>query len=115
MEHNYSESNNLLVNVAKCGLLDRVKFYLEEENVDVDSTDRTGSTALHEASGSGCVEIVRYLISRGANVDITKSCRSDPRLRSITPLVCAVSSGHVEIAKILIQSGAKTDAVIEIF
>lgn len=110
MEHNYRENNDLLVNVAQCGLFDRVKFYLEEENVNIDSTNRTGCTALHEASDNGYIEIFNYLISRGANVNITMSDSSNPRFRSVTPLVCSVSS---EVAKILIQNGAKTDTIVE--
>lgn len=113
MEHNYNENNNLLVSVARRDLLDRVRFYLEEENVDVDSTDRTGSTALHGASDNGYIEIANYLISKGADVNTTKSHRIDPRFRSITLLICAASSGYVEIAKILIQNGAKIDTVVE--
>ncbi|MBV0900129.1 MAG: ankyrin repeat domain-containing protein [Wolbachia endosymbiont of Fragariocoptes setiger] len=113
MEDDYTENGCLLVNAAKRGVLDRVKFYLEEENVDIDSTNRTGCTALHEASGNGYIEIVNYLISRGADVNITESHRSDLRFRPITPLVCSVSSGHVEVAKILIQNGAKTDTIVE--
>lgn len=108
----YNKNGRLLVNAAKCGDIEDVKFYLVEKNADVNYVNRTGSTALHEASENGYIEIVNYLISRGANVDAISS-RGDERFRSITPLICAVSDGHVEIAKILIQNGANTNHLVD--
>jgi len=99
MEDDCSINSCRLVIAASVGVLDTVKFYLEEENVDVDSADEAGCTALHRASTVGNIDIVNYLISRGADVNITRSHLSDPIFRPITPLVCSVSSGHVEVAK----------------
>ena len=113
MEGDCTENGCLLVASALLGFLHEVKFYLEEENVDVDSTNETGCTALHRASSEGNIAIVTYLISRGADVNITRSRCSDPRCRPITPLVYSVEGGHVEVAKILIQNGAKTDTIVE--
>jgi len=113
MESHCTENGCLLVDAALLGFLDKVKFYLEEENVDVDSTNETGCTALHRASTEGNIAIVTYLISRGADVNITRSHCTDPRSRPITPLVHSVEGGHVEVAKILIQNGAKADTIVE--
>ena len=55
----------------------------------------------------GDVEIVKYLITNGVNVNVKGSSRVIPQ---VTPLHLAARSGHVEIAKVLIKSGANANA-----
>lgn len=58
-----------------------------------------GVTALYVASESGNIELVRLLIGRGADVDLTV------RLQR-TPLYGAVAAGHDAVVKLLLDSGA---------
>lgn len=58
--------------------------------------------ALREASGSGYVEIVKLLLSAGANVN--------PKLIRKAPLHRACEKGHEEIVKLLLAAGADVDA-----
>jgi ankyrin repeat protein len=66
-------------------------------------------TPLHNAASRGHMEIVKFLLSRGA----------DPNLREegIAPfgraLYSAVSDGHIEIAKLLLEHGANPNQPVE--
>lgn len=60
-----------------------------------------GGGALNEAASEGHAEIVNYLLSCGAEMDISEPERN--------PLFGAISNGHVDIAKLLIESGINTN------
>lgn len=60
-----------------------------------------GGGALNEAASSGHIEVVRYLLLREANLDVSEPERN--------PLFGAISNGHVDIVKLLIKSGIDTD------
>ena len=53
--------------------------------------------ALNEAASGGHIDVVRYILSHGSNLDL-----SEPEKN---PLFGAISNGHVDIAKLLIDSG----------
>ncbi len=53
---------------APGGMLAAVKYLVEELHVDVNATDHEGNTALHHAAARGDNEMIRYLVSKGANV-----------------------------------------------
>ena len=69
-----------------------------EANVNEDR-DQSGSTALHEASLKGYLEISELLTSSGADVNIRNSYGS-------TALHYASSNGHLEIVQLLLCQGA---------
>ena len=83
---------------ASIGDMESVKFFIEKCNVDVNSTDDIGRTALHKAAYRGKESIVEYLLSKGANIN-SKIENNDPELSGTTPLTWAVMSGHVDTAK----------------
>lgn len=86
---------------ASRGKLDIVKK-LVELGSDINELGGVyGGGALNEAASSGHIEIVRYLLLSGANLDVSKPERN--------PLFGAISNGHVDIAKLLIKSGIETD------
>ncbi|VDP90176.1 unnamed protein product [Echinostoma caproni] len=43
--------------------------FLTERNVSVNCTDRNGETPLHQAAQTGCLDIVEYLATAGAQID----------------------------------------------
>jgi ankyrin repeat protein len=45
-----------------------VKFLVEELGMDVNSRDDGGYTPLHHAAARGDVEVIKYLVSKGADV-----------------------------------------------
>jgi len=53
---------------APGGMLAAVKYLIEELNADVNATDHEGNTGLHNAAARGDVEMIQYLVAKGANV-----------------------------------------------
>jgi ankyrin repeat protein len=52
---------------APSGMLAAVKYLVEELGADVNAADHEGNTALHQAAARGDVEMIKYLVSKGAN------------------------------------------------
>ncbi len=50
------------------GWLSAVKYLVEELGADVNARDHNGYTPLHHAAARGDVEMIRYLVERGADV-----------------------------------------------
>ena len=73
---------------------------LNEMNIDTELNDSNANTCLHVAARTGRVEIVRFLLSKDANV------HSRGRI-DYTPLHFAAENGYVEIVRLLLQAGAK--------
>jgi ankyrin repeat protein len=45
-----------------------VKYLVEEAGADLNAVDHDGNTALHHAAARGDNEMIRYLVSKGADV-----------------------------------------------
>lgn len=53
---------------APGGMLAAVKYLVEELHADVNVADHEGNTALHHAAARGDNEMIKYLVSKGADV-----------------------------------------------
>ena len=53
---------------APGGMLAAVKYLVDELHADVNAVDHEGNTALHHAAARGDNEMIRYLVSKGADV-----------------------------------------------
>jgi ankyrin repeat protein len=70
------------------------------EGVNVTTKDSDGLTALHFASGNGCLEIVKYLLQPNGNTDV-EATDNDGQ----TALHFACSNGHLGVVTYLVESG----------
>ncbi|MDD5372251.1 MAG: ankyrin repeat domain-containing protein [Sulfurimonas sp.] len=78
---------------------------LVENGADIYDYDEEGVTIFDMAVTYDNLEMVKYLISRGFDVNSTK------RRSRFTPLMAAVCYGRVEMTKFLIEHGADKNAV----
>jgi ankyrin repeat protein len=94
------------------------------KGVDVDSTDRAGSTLLMLAATAGQLESAKVLVEAKAKVDarnqfgdqvveylLSRGAEVNPP--GWTPLMFAAVRGHADIARLLLAKGAKVDASSE--
>jgi ankyrin repeat protein len=72
--------------------------------LDANIKDQLGATPLHEAAEVGHAEVVRLLLSKGADVNAKTTTGR------LTPLHVAAGKGHREVAETLINSGADVNA-----
>jgi len=54
--------------VAPAGMLPAVKYLVEELGADVNAVDADGNSVVHNAAARGDTEMIRYLVSKGADV-----------------------------------------------
>jgi ankyrin repeat protein len=52
---------------SPAGMLTAVKYLVEELHVDVNARDHEGNTALHNAAARGDNDMIKYLVSKGAD------------------------------------------------
>jgi ankyrin repeat protein len=77
---------------------------LVKQAADVNGAQGDGMTALHWAVFNDDVEMVRLLVTAGANV------RAATRVNAITPLLLAAENGSAPIVEILVGAGANPNA-----
>ncbi|NSM56492.1 ankyrin repeat domain-containing protein [Wolbachia endosymbiont of Atemnus politus] len=106
--------NQELFDAVEQGNLSKVQECLEK-GADVNDTNNWGWTPLHWAASDGKLEIVKFLVSKGANIHAVKPVRNNNFfLHSIgqvvhfmgygdTPLDVARKKGHKEIVIYLLE------------
>jgi len=52
---------------APTGMMAAVRYLIEELGADVNAMDHEGNTALHNAAARGDVEMIKYLVAKGAD------------------------------------------------
>ena len=83
--------------------VERVNAMLRDNSELVEERYAHGDTALHHAARNGDLEIVKRLVSSGADVNATTD-------NSHFPLYCAAGHGHVETTQFLVEKGADLQA-----
>jgi ankyrin repeat protein len=53
---------------APTGMMPAVKYLVEEMGVDVNALDYEGNTVIHHAAARGDIEMIKYLVAKGADV-----------------------------------------------
>jgi ankyrin repeat protein len=77
---------------------------LMQQHADIDGAQGDGTTALHWAAFNDDIELVRTLITSGANV------RATTRLGAISPLFMACTNGNAAIVDLLLKAGADANS-----
>jgi len=73
-------------------------------HVDQFMAVRRKISPVYQASYWGKLQVVSFLIKRGASINIAAEWRD-------TPLHIACHNGHLEVAKLLLKHGAEIDAL----
>jgi outer membrane protein assembly factor BamB len=89
-----------LFEAARAGDVARVRE-LVESGLDPDTEYRWGMTPLNAAAGWGRLEVVRYLLARGADPNSFYS------FHGVSPLEAALEGDHGEVARVLLEAGAR--------
>jgi hypothetical protein len=84
----------------------RVVELLLSAGANVNTPDENGSTALHDASASGSLEIVQRLLELGGQ-ELLGRADGDGE----TALHCAARGGHTSIVAVLLRAGADVGVV----
>ena len=100
-EPNEVTSHDAFQYACSFGLESAVCKMLESEDIDVDAATHIGTTALIRAASSGHVDLVKLLVSRGA--DPTKANWYGSALH------CAAEAGQCESIRFLLDSGMNVD------
>ena len=87
------------------GSLPAVKYYYEQDHsiIHQHNQNNVDLTPLHYASEDGHLEIVEFLISKGAKVDARDSDNA-------TPLMEAAYKGRSNVVKLLLANGARINS-----
>ena len=96
-----------LIFAAKNGHTNIIKLILDRDTplTDINFQDENGDTAAIWASQNGRFDLLKVLVSHGANVHI-------PSKRLWNCLLCSVWSGNLDIAEfLLIDCGVNIDAI----
>jgi ankyrin repeat protein len=92
---------------APAGLLAAVKYLVEETGADVNAADHEGNTALHNAAARGDVEMITYLVSKGA--DITRVNREGQTTADMANGPVQRTQPFPDALKLLESLGAKNN------
>ena len=94
------DPNDEFFAAARHGDIAALKAFLDK-GTDVNTKTRYGSTALFYACDRGNVEMVKFLLERGADPNAKDT------FYGATPMTWAADKGHVEVVRLLIEKGAK--------
>ena len=93
------ELSLLLIDASKKGCGTIINKIFKNEDIVVDSRDRFANTPFFYASSSGHFEILKFLQSKGANINHLN-------LRGKTALLEAIKNNRLKIVKYLLKEGA---------
>ncbi|MHB8567379.1 MAG: ankyrin repeat domain-containing protein [Nitrososphaerales archaeon] len=87
------------------GELDSARRHVEKDKNLVNEYSSDGFTALHLAAFFGQLEVAKFLIAEGANVNAVAK-----NMMKVAPLHSAVARSQLEISELLLQKGADANA-----
>lgn len=93
-----SDETEVFIWAIKNGDLEKVKELIDAEKFTV-NTEMKSRYPIHYAADFGQKEVLKYLISKGVNIDVTDKY-------GITALLSAIWEDHKDCVQLLIDSGA---------
>jgi len=96
----FAQNRHELHEPAGRGDLGAVRKVIEKGG-NIDKKDIAGQTALMYAAESGSMEVVKYLVENGANVNAVSGDAGRG-----TPLIYAAAANKLEVVKYLLENGA---------
>ena len=103
-----SDFLKIVVAAAGRGDVDGVRQLLDDKPDWIHTIGSHGRTMLWEAAYRGKLEVVKFLVARGADLNLP-GCHLSKHSLEITPYCIAQHEGRDEVAAYLLQQGAKTD------
>ena len=103
---------------ARCGRLDTLKKLWKDDSLvrvelDHEFHKLQGATLLHIAAEAGQVEVMRWLIERGAPISAAGATATDHWLSGMTPLHMAAAAGQIEAVKVLLDAGMNIEGTTQ--
>ena len=90
---------NPFAHAANINNFQLVKFFLENCDVEIDVKDKLGNTALIYAADKGNLEIIEYLINKGADVNFQND-------QGLTPIMKSAEKNNFYVTKFLLEKNA---------
>jgi len=85
---------------SNVGDINLLKTLIEQDKIDINSRDNDGSTALHWACYKNRLEVAKYLVEHGAELDVANISEGH------TALMWACVGGHLQCIHYLLEQGA---------
>jgi ankyrin repeat protein len=103
----YGETDKCMAMIwsADYGYLDIVQYLATHGQVSVNCSAGGGWTPLLGASASNQMDVLKYLMERGARVEVRT-------ILGLSPLIAAAQRGHADVVKLLLLKGADLDWAI---
>ncbi|MDH4270385.1 MAG: ankyrin repeat domain-containing protein [Candidatus Aminicenantes bacterium] len=83
----------------------KVKELIEKDSRQIQAKDQQGYSLLNHACNLGYIEIINFLIDKGADINLLAG-RFD-----LTPLMECARTGKLEVAKLLVEKGADVQII----
>ena len=93
--------------IHPAGWMPAVKYLVEELGADVNARDHEGNTALHNAAARGDVEMILYLVSKGADVKAVN--REGQTTADMANGPVQRTQPYPEAVELLVKLGAKNN------
>ena len=93
--------------IHPAGWMPAVKYLIEELGADVNAKDHEGNTALHNAAARGDVEMILYLVSKGADVKAVN--REGQTTADMANGPVQRTQPYPEAVELLVKLGAKNN------
>lgn len=97
-QESYAATSTSLHDAAYQGRLDATKYFIRAMHVPVDDYDTKGYCAIHYSALGGHINVTRYLLDVGCDVDVASE-------GGMTALMTAAKKGHAEMLEFLFESG----------